>query len=192
MSLLDIHSGGIKGHCSDLILDENNHIHFLSVAGFQTAVKGIIANVLEYGAVSLMKDNKYVSLQRSTHNYKVQYQRLPSGLFQGVIIPKIALAENKDPKELFFIVAENDPTAEELFFKNLDYRIELPLHPLWQHWLWDAFIKKDWITLLKTWVGDFKGYLVEIDEAELTGIITSEINNENPEIIRCFEIRRNE
>ena len=43
MSLLNIHSGGIKGYCSDLILDENNRIHFLSVAGFQTAVKGIIA-----------------------------------------------------------------------------------------------------------------------------------------------------
>ena len=192
MRLLDIHSGGIEGYCSDLILDENNQIHFLSVAGFQTAVKGIIANVLEYGAVSLMKDNILVSLQRSTHNYKVQYQRLPSGLFQGVIIPKIALAENEDPKELFFIVAENDPTAEELFFKNLDHRTELPLHPLWQHWLWDAFIQKDWIIPLKTWVGGFRGYLVEIDEEELKGIITSEINNENPEIIKCFEIRRNE
>ena len=187
MGLLDIHSGGIEGYCSDLIMDEDAQIYFLSVGGYQTAVKGIIANVLEYGTVSLMKDNNYVSPQRSRLNYKVHYQRLPSGLFQGVVIPKIALPENKDPKDMFLIIAEDNQSAGDLFFKNLDHRIEIPLHPIWRYWLWDAFIEKDWLTPLKTLVGDLKGYLVEIDEDELKDIITMEINNRNPEIMRCFE-----
>ena len=65
MSLPIINSGGIKAFCSDLIVNDNNEIYFLSVAGYQTAVKGIIANILEYTSVRVRIDNEYVNTLRS-------------------------------------------------------------------------------------------------------------------------------
>ncbi|MBW1916177.1 MAG: hypothetical protein JRI86_14795 [Deltaproteobacteria bacterium] len=58
MNLPVIYSGGISAYCSDLIINEEGKIYFLSVAGYQTAVKGIIANVLENGSVTIMIDDE--------------------------------------------------------------------------------------------------------------------------------------
>ena len=41
MTLPIIRSGGIEAYCSDLVIDENTWAYLLSVAGYQTAVKGI-------------------------------------------------------------------------------------------------------------------------------------------------------
>jgi len=155
MALPVISSGGIKAYCPDLIVDENTVIYFLLVAGYQTAVKGIIANILEYGSITAIVGDEYIYPQRSTLNYNVHYLRLPSGLFQGVIIPKIALPENKDPKDIFFVIAEDRSLAQDLFFRHLDDRTEVPLHQVWSHWLWDTFIKKDWVIPLETIIGDW-------------------------------------
>ena len=40
---------GIEAYCSDLIVDEETgeYAYFLSVAGYQTAIKGILANFLK-------------------------------------------------------------------------------------------------------------------------------------------------
>ena len=53
MTLPIIRSGGIEAYCSDLVIDENTWAYLLSVAGYQTAVKGIIATVLEYQTVTV-------------------------------------------------------------------------------------------------------------------------------------------
>ncbi len=187
MSLSIINSGGIKAYCSELIVNEDQEIYFLSVAGYQTAVKGIIANVLEYGSVSIMIDGEYFYPSRSTLNYNVHYQKLPSELFQGITLLKIALPDNKDPKDSFLVISEDSSSVKDLFFRHLENKTEIPLHPVWSRWLWKTFLKMGWLTPLDTLVGDFKGYLVEINEGELKDIITKAITERNPEVIRCFE-----
>ena len=77
--------------------------------------------------------------------------------------------------------------AQDLFFRHLDNNTDIPLHPLWSHWLWKIFSKKCWLTRLETLVGDYRGYLIEIDEDELTDTITDAIAEKDPEVIRCFE-----
>ena len=187
MSLSIINSGGIIAYCSDLIIDEEGKIYFLSVAGYQTAVKGIIANVLEYRSVTIMIDDEYFYPSRSTLNYTVHYQKLPSELFQGVTLLKIALPDNKEPKDSFLVISEDSSSVKDLFFRHLENKTEIPLHPVWSQWLWKTFSKMGWLTPLDILVGDFKGYLVEINEGELKNIITTAIAEKNPEVIRCFE-----
>ncbi len=192
MTIPVINSGGIRAYCSDLIVNEESEIYLLSVAGYQTAVKGIIANFLEYESTAVMvhddDDNEeYIYPIRSSLHYTVHYRKLPSGLFQCVTFPKIALPGYKDSKDSFLVIAEDTLLAEDLFFKHLDNNTEVPLHPVWSHWLWETFSKKCWLTRLDTLVGDYQGYLMEIDEEELRDTITMAITEKNPSVIRCFE-----
>jgi len=182
-----INAGGIKAYCSDLIVADENEIYFLSVAGYQTAVKGIIANVLEYNSVTVKISGEYLYPFRSTEKYSVHYQKLPSGLFQGVILPKIALPNNDESKDTFLIIAEDGSLAKELFFKHLDGKTEVPLHLAWSDWLWKSFLEKAWLTPLECLIGDYEGYLVEINEDELRDTITMAIAHKSAEVMACFE-----
>ena len=187
MNLSIINSGGISAYYSDCIVDEEREVYFLSVAGYQTAVKGIIANVLEYGSVSVEIGGGYEYLSRSSQSYTVHYQRLPSGLYQGVVLPKIALPGNNEPRDMFLVLSRHTSVAEELFFKHLEERTEIPLHPSWSGWLWRIFSEKGWLIPLESLVGDYQGYLVDIYEDELRDNITMAIAHKNPEVMVCFK-----
>jgi len=186
MDLPVINAGGIAAYCSDCIVDEEREVYFLSVAGYQTAVKGIIANVLEYNSLSVEIGGEYEYLSRSSQSYTVHYQRLPSGLYQGVILPKIALPGNTEPKDMFLILSQSTSVAQELFFKHLEEKTEIPLYPSWSGWLWRIFSEKEWLIPLQSLVGEYQGYLVEIYENQLTDTITMAIANKNPEVMVCF------
>ena len=188
MAISGINSAGISAWCSQLIINEESETYFLSVAGYQSAVKGIIANFLGYGSITVKVDGKYFYPVRSSLTYTVHYRKLPSGLYQCVTFPKIALPDdNKDSKDIFLVIAQTGSLAQNLFFKHLDNRTQIPLHPLWSHWLWEIFSKKCWLTPLKTLVGDYQGYLIKINEDELKDTITQAIVEKNPAVIRCFE-----
>ncbi len=188
MAVSGINSAGISAWCSELIINEESETYFLSVAGYQSAVKGIIANFLEHGSITVKVDDEYIYPVRSSLNYTVHYRKLPSGLYQCVTFPKIALPEdNKESKDVFLVIAQTHSLAQELFFKHLDNNTDIPLHPLWSDWLWDTFSKKCWLTRLKTLVGDYQGYLIQINEDELKDTITTAIVDNNPAVIRSFE-----
>jgi len=187
MGLLIINSGGINAYCSDLIVDEDSEIYFLSVAGYQTSVKGIIANVLEYNSVTVRIGGEFQYPLRSIESYSIHYQKLPSGLFQGVILPRIAFPNNDETKNMFLVLAEDGSTARELFFKHLDEKTDVPLNPLWSDWLWKVFLEKAWLIPLECLIGDCEGYLVEINEDELRETITTAIAHKDAEVMVCFE-----
>ena len=171
MAVSGINSAGISAWCSELIINEESEAYFLSVAGYQSAVKGIIANFLQFGSITLNVDGKYFYPIRSSLTYTVHYRKLPSGLYQCVTFPKIALPDDnkdKDSKDIFLVIAQTGLLARDLFFKHLDNSTDIPLHPLWSHWLWQTFSKKFWLTRLKTLVGDYQGYLIQINEDELS------------------------
>jgi hypothetical protein len=85
-----------------------------------------------------------------------------------VAFPKIAFPDdNKDSADIFLVIAQSGASAKDLFFKHLDHRTEIPLHPFWSYWLWEILLQKGWLIPLKTLVGDYQGYLVEIEKDEL-------------------------
>ncbi len=187
MTLPIIRSRGIEAYCSDLVVDENTWAYLLSVAGYQTAVKGIIACVLEYQNATVAVNGSYEYVNRVAESYCVHYQKLPSGLFQGTILPKIALPNYEESKDTFLIVAENSSIARTLFFDHLEEKTEVPLHRAWSDWLWRTFLEENWLTPLETLIGSYKGFLVGIYEDDLKDAIAAAVRNKKHEIIRCFQ-----
>ena len=124
---------------------------------------------------------------RSFVGYSTHYQKLPSGLFQGAILPKIAFPGNDESKDTFLIISEDTSIAKNLFFRHLDEKTEVPLHISWLDWLWNVFLEKIWITPLVCLNGDYKGYLVEVNRDELGDVITTAIVNNNSGIADCFK-----
>jgi len=187
MTLLVIRSRGIEAYCSDLVVDENTMAYLLSVTGYQTAVKGIIACVLEYQSATVAINGNYEYVNRASGSYCVHYQKLPSGLFQGIILPKTALPNYEESKDNFLILAEHTSLAKALFFDHLEQKTKIPLHRTWSDWLWRTFSYEDGLTPLETLIGSYKGFLVDIYEDDLKDAIAEAIRNKTPEIIRCFE-----
>ncbi len=187
MTLPIIRSRGIEAYCSDLVVDENTWAYLLSVAGYQTAVKGIIASILEYQAVTLIANGSYEYINRTSETYSVHYQKLPSGLYQGIILPKMALPNYEESKDAFLILAENNSSARALFYEHLEEKTGIPLHQAWSDWLWRLFLEEAWLTPLNTLIGGYKGFLVDIYQDDLKDAIAAAIMNKKPEIIRCFK-----
>jgi hypothetical protein len=187
MTLPIIRSRGIAAYCPDLVVDENTWTYFMSVAGYQSTVKGIIACVLEYQSATVAINGTYAYVNRASESYCVHYQKLPSGLFQGIILPKTALPNYQESKDNFLILAENMSLAKILFFDHLEQKTRIPLHRTWSDWLWRTFSDEEWLTPLETLIGGCKGFLVDIYEDDLKDAIATAIRNKTPEIIRCFE-----
>ena len=139
MTLYPIHTMGIKAWCSDLIIDPQDMetIYFMSICGYQVTVKGIVANLLENCGISIEIDGVEHYLTRSDMGYKVKMKKLPSGLVHAVVIPKLALSRNDEEKQnRFFVITQEDQNILTLFFRHLDEKTEIPLHPTWASWLW--------------------------------------------------------
>ena len=190
MTLYNIHTMGIQAHCSDLIIDPEDMetIYFVSVCGYQVTVKGIVANLLEDSGISIKVNDEDYDLVRSDTGYNVQMKKLPSGLVHAVVITKLALPKNDEEKQnRFFVITKEQPDILPLFFKHLDEKTEIPLHPSWASWLWKTFKKQDgWHSELKTLVGDYKGYLFDYHPTRLHDLISEAIRKKVPEIVRCL------
>ena len=151
MKLHQIRATGICAYCSDLIVDPDDldTVYFLSVAGYQTTVKGIIANLLEYYELSIEIDGHSYYLSRSDLRYRVQTKKLPSGLVHAILFPKLSLPKNgEDDENSFYIFTEKDKDILPLFFRHLDEKSNVPMHPSWANWLWQIFQNQEWLVEL--------------------------------------------
>jgi len=190
MMLYPIHSMGIQAWCSDLIIepDDMETVYFMSICGYQVTVKGIVANLLENYSISIEIDGIEHDLIRSETGYKVQTRKLPSGLVHAVVIPKLAVPNNdEEEKNRFFVITKEHQDLLTLFFRHLDEKTEIPLHPSWASWLWRTFKKQDdWLHELHTMAGDFKGYLFDYQPTELHDLIAEAIKRKVPDVVRCM------
>lgn len=190
MTLHPIHSLGIKAWCSDLIIDpeDSETVYFMSICGYQITVKGIIANLLENCGISIEIDGSEHDLIRSETAYKVLMKKLPSGLIHAVMLPKQAIP-NKDEEgqNRFFVITSQAQDILKLFFRHLDNKTEIPLHPSWAPWLWEAFAKEDdWLIELQTLTGNFKGYRFDYHPSHLHDLIAKAIRKKVPEVVGCM------
>ena len=190
MTLYPIHTMGIKAWCSDLIIDPQDMetVYFMSICGYQVTVKGIVANLLENCGISIEIDGVEHYLTRSDMGYKVKMKKLPSGLVHAVVLPKLALPKNDEEKQnCFFVIIKEDQDVLTLFFRHLDEKTEIPLHPTWASWLWKTFKKQDdWFIELQTLAGNFKGYLFDFHPTHLHDLISKAIRKKVPEVVKCM------
>ena len=191
MTLYRINAMGIQAYCSDLIVDSSDldTVYFISVAGYQATVKGIIANLLDNYGISVEVDGNSHYLTRGNFGYKTQLKKLPSGLIHAVLFPKLALPKSKEEQENeFFILTDKRDELLTLFFRHLDERTDIPLHPLWTGWLWKTFEEQEgWLLEAKTMVGSFEGYLFEFNQQNLHDLVSEAIRKRVPEVIDCMK-----
>ncbi|MDY6990201.1 MAG: hypothetical protein SWQ30_19335 [Thermodesulfobacteriota bacterium] len=193
MKLYPIHATGIKAYCSDMVVDPHDPdtVYFMSVCGYQTTVKGIIANFLEGYSISLEVEGTDHYLTRSSLEYKVKLRKLPSGLVHAVLLPKLALPGSEgENQNSFFVFTKESRAKQALFFRHLDEKTDIPMHPSWAEWLWQLFEQQEsWLDRLKTLIGDYKGYSFCFNPKTLHDLISQAIRNKVPEVIRCMDYK---
>jgi len=182
--------GGIEAFCKDLIVDQemNQYVYFISVSGYQTAVKGILANLLKGSMLNVEIKREIHWIDRVRENYVTKIKKMPSGYCHAVAIPKMALPrQDEQSKTEDFLLISSDPgEVIKHFYSHLDQKTEIPLHPSWTGWLWELFKTNEWIERLNTLAGDYTGYLVSIHQGELLHEITQAIQSRVPQIVNCM------
>ena len=195
-------SSDINAYCTHCVLNPYDGIvYFIAIAGFQVAVKAIVAKFIQRSMVWIKKnDNKTYELYKGYFNYTFQHKKLPSGLFQSIIYPKyIVEQQNKDEisdKSCFFIKISNEITEESdvanLFLSYYMQNTELPLDSSWAVPLWNIFKHDDdFLSPLDTIIGDVHGYIVRFNDGRLNEIITDKIHANSTEFIQCFKRKTN-
>ncbi len=191
MRLYPVHAMGIPAYCSDLIVDPEDEetVYFMSLAGYQAAVKGIVANFLEHYGISVEIDGRQHLVTRASLGYKTMVKKLPSGLVHEVLFQKIALPKHdEDSKDTFFVVTDKREDLLTLFLRHLDEKTDIPLHPSWDKWLWKTFEKEEgWMLEGKTLVGSYHGYLFEFSQTRLHDLISDAIKTRVPEVVGCMK-----
>ena len=191
MRLHPIHAMGIQAYCSDLVVDpgDSETVYFISVAGYQATVKGIIANLLDNYGINLEVDGTKHYLTRASFGYKAQMKKLPSGLVHGVLFPKLALPKSDDDgQNTFFIITDKRDELLTLFFRHLDEKTDIPLYPSWTNWLWNTFEDQEgWLLEAQTLVGSYQGYLFEFNHENLHDLVSEAIRKRTPEVINCVK-----
>ena len=190
MTLHPITANGIQVWCSDLVVagEDDMAVLFLSVCGYQATVKGIVANLVEGQGLCAKICNRDHYIDRAELAYRVLLKKLPSGLAQAMILPKLALARHdEEEKNRFFILTRDQSQMLTLFFRHLDDKTDLPLHPDWSGWLWKTFQAEGWLQELQTLAGDFTGHQVLFYQDRLEELISQAIQDREPEITACFK-----
>lgn len=189
-----IHAGGILAYCSDLIVEgdeEDLQAYFISVGGQQTAVKGILASLLENKTLTLVKGSQYYHVTRANESYQMKIKRLPSGGCQGIAFPRSIKInqEQDDYARQFFLLSPDQNQTRSLFFRHLEARLDIPLHETWTNWLWRIFADNGWLTRLVTLCGSYEGFLVTLRLEELIGEISLAIRGNVFEVTACLGLK---
>jgi hypothetical protein len=186
-----INSGGMFAHCSDLIVGSGyqNQVHYLSLAGHQGPVKGILAALLEgKNAWAEIKGSSHC-LIKTEESYRIITKKLPSGRFQGAIFLQSALQNEIDDQvsEHFLMLSNDSPQSHLELFHQLQARLaEIPLHRAWAQWLWRLYQDQGWLLPSVTLAGPLKGFMVELHPQSLHEAISEGLNERDPDLSRCF------
>ena len=188
--LLEIISGGIVVYCSDLVVnpDSREGVCFISVAGNQTAVKGLLANLIEGNSLTIMPGGRFHQVNRLPEAYMVRIKKLPSGLAHGLAYARSALPRPADDDQTpgILLIGQDIGSVRSLFYRHLEHKTDLPLHPSWADWLWERCLERSWLYELTTLVGGLMGFAGELDPKMLEEQICAAIRQKVPEVFACF------
>lgn len=181
---------GIEAYCFDLIVDKetNQYVYFLSLAGYQTTIKGILANFLKGERLAVTIGKKIYWVDRLPGGYLMKIKKMPSQYCHGMAVNRMIGCQNGEEQPREFLLITKDPgKIKDQFFRCLDAMTEVPLDPSWAEWLWKLFEEKEWVISLKTLVGENQGYLVSVNSEELISEISRAIDLDVPEIVACMK-----
>lgn len=148
-----------------------NNIYLLSIAGSDSAVKGISSAVVNGRDIELIDKDIYLSSSRSK-KYRILSTKLSSGyLHQIVIIDELLI--KKDDGELIIYLPKGKKRYE-VVFHQLKKRYAIPAIPSWSEWLYSQIKLDDGIEELE---GNVRLIRISTSEDQLDEAISEGIKS---------------
>lgn len=155
--------GGLRAYCAGYAVDtdEDDHMIYLALVGYRTAVRGIWAALLEHKPLEIEEQ----ILRRAEGAYLYRAVQLPeSGLENMALLYHQASIPHLEPNRSFYLLNDSDGPPYARFFAMLNRAVVAPLLSHWAEWLWRAGRREKLITRLDATSGTFAWRIQASDE----------------------------
>lgn len=127
--------GGLRAYCVGYAvdLDDDDHVIYLALVGYRTAVRGVWAALLEHKPIEIASQ----LFRRADGAYLYRTVSLPeSGLDHMLLLHHQAAVSAVEPNQPFYLLGESEHPPLERFFAMLNRAVAAPMLPPWAEWLW--------------------------------------------------------
>lgn len=146
--------GGLRAYCVGYAVDdsEDDHLIYLGLVGYRTAVRGVWAALLEHKPIEIAGQ----LFRRAQGDYLYRAVQLPeSGLENMALLHHQASVNQLEPSQAFYLLNDSDEPAHARFFAMLNRAVVAPMLSHWAEWLWHEGRKKKLIVRLDATRGTF-------------------------------------
>lgn len=170
--------GGLRAYCVGYAVDadQDDHVIYLALVGYRTAVRGVWAALLEHKPIEIAGQ----LFRRAEGAYVHRAVPLPeSGLENMALLHHQASVTQLEPNQPFYLLNDSDDSPYTRFFAMLNRAVVAPMLPQWAEWLWHEGQNKELITQLEATSGTHAWRVHASDEVWLeliqTGIRDGEL-----------------
>jgi hypothetical protein len=167
--------GGLRAYCVGYAIDTDadDHVIYLSMVGYRTAVRGVWAALLENHALEIAGQ----LFRRAEGTYLHRSVPLPeTNLEHMVLLHHQAAVSQVEPNQLCYLLNESGEPPYARFFAMLNRAVAAPMLPEWAGWLWQEGEKEGLIQSLTATRGT-NARRVQADEAEWLALIQSGVRS---------------
>ncbi len=161
--------GGLRAYCVGYAVDTDadDHLIYLSLVGYRTAVRGVWAALLEHHALEIAGQ----LFRRAEGTYLQRTVQLPeTNLDHLVLLHHQGALAQLEPNQAFYLLNESDHPPYARFFAMLNHVVAAPMLPTWAEWLWREGNKKELIRLLDATRGTY-AWCVQAEDAEWLALV---------------------
>ena len=161
--------GGLRAYCVGYAIDTDadDHVIYLSMVGYRTAVRGVWAALLENHALEIAGQ----LFRRAEGAYLHRSVQLPeTNLEHMTLLHHQAAVAQVEPNQPCYLLNESDEPPYARFFAMLNRAVAAPMLPAWAHWLWQEGQEEGLIHSLTATRGTH-AWRVQADDAEWLALI---------------------
>lgn len=166
--------GGLRAYCAGYAIDADNddHLIYVALVGYRTAVRGVWAAILEHKAIEIAGQ----VFRRADGAYLHRAVSLPeTGLEQMVMLHHQAAVPALEPNQPFYLISESERPPYARFWAMLNRAVAAPMRAEWAEWLWREAHKQDLISMLHATHGTF-AWRVNAEDSVWLSLIQRGIN----------------
>lgn len=155
--------GGLRAYCTGYAVDdsEDDHVIYLGLVGYRTAVRGVWAALLEHKPIEIAGQ----LFRRAEGTYLHRAVQLPeSGLENMALLHHQASVNQLEPNQPFYLLNASDEPPYARFFTMLNRTVVAPMLSNWAEWLWLEGFMNELITRLVATRGTFAWRVQASDE----------------------------
>jgi hypothetical protein len=168
--------GGLRAYCLGYAIDtdSDDHVIYLSLVGYRTAVRGVWAALLENHALEIAGQ----LFRRAEGTYLHKSVQLPEwNLEHMLLLHHQAAVSQVEPNQAFYLLNDSAEPPYARFFATLNRAVAAPMLPAWAEWLWREGTEKELIQPLAATRGTH-AWRVQAEDADWLALIQYGINQE--------------